>query len=140
MFWNYYFTDYFYKGKKELLTARTDEVVKMLPSYQEGTMSTRELRFGTRLISRSINGMVWLVDSKGTIMNGSSGAEGQKIPKAMDPMFIDGLQGNSSFASTQNPFDVQAKEGLLTYYTPAQINGSRSSSCSVFRLSKSARR
>ncbi|MCZ8513076.1 HAMP domain-containing sensor histidine kinase [Paenibacillus filicis] len=123
VFWNYYFTDYFYKGKKELLSSRSQEVVKLLPSYQDGTISTRELRFGIRIIARSINGMVWLADAKGTIMNGSSAGEGQKIPKSMDPMFIEGLKGVSGFSATQNPFEALGREGFLTYYTPGQMNG-----------------
>ncbi|TVY01008.1 sensor histidine kinase [Paenibacillus cremeus] len=123
VFWNYYFTDFFYKDKKELLSSRSSEVIKLLPSYQEGTISTRELRFGIRIIARSMNGMVWLVDSKGVILNGSSDREGATIPKAVDPLFIDGLKGNSGFVAGQYKLDESAKEGLLTYYTAATMNG-----------------
>lgn len=123
VFWNYYFTDYFYKGKKELLTARAAEVEKLLPSFQEGTMSIRELRFGIRLIARSINGMVWLVDAKGTVLNGSSSAEGLRIPPLVEPMFAEGLQGHSGFTATQNPFDSRSREGLLVHYSQARLDG-----------------
>ena len=122
VFWNYYFTDFFYKDRKELLVSRAAEVVKMLPSYQEGTISTRELRFGIRIVARGINGEVWLVDSKGQIMNGSSERENTTIPKSMDPWFIDGLKGNSGFVAGKYGYSIRAGEGLLTYYTPTTFN------------------
>lgn len=123
VFWNYYFTDYFYKDKKDLLISRSSEVIKLLPSYQDGSISTRELRFGVRIIARGINGMVWLVDDKGRILTGSSDREGTTIPKSMDSLFIDGLQGNSGFTAGQYSFDERANGGLITYYTPAELNG-----------------
>ncbi|CAG7648472.1 sensor histidine kinase [Paenibacillus allorhizosphaerae] len=122
VFWNYYFTDFFYKDRKELLVSRAAEVIKMLPSYQEGTISTRELRFGIRIVARGVNGSVWLVDSKGQIMNGSSERENTTIPKSMDPWFIDGLKGNSGFVAGKYKYSIRAGEGLLTYYTPATFN------------------
>ncbi|MCS7464434.1 ATP-binding protein [Paenibacillus doosanensis] len=123
LFWNNYFTDLFYKDKKELLSSRFGEVSKLMPSVQEGTISTRELRFGIRLIARGINGQVWLIDAKGNVLNGSSEREGTVIPKEMDPLFIDGLKGQSGFVAGQYKFDDRPREGLLTYYAPAQMNG-----------------
>ncbi|MCR8631946.1 sensor histidine kinase [Paenibacillus radicis (ex Xue et al. 2023)] len=123
LFWNSYFTDLFYKDKKELLSSRFGEVSKLLPSVQEGTISTRELRFGIRIISRSINGSVWLVDAHGVVLNGSSEREGSVIPKVMDTLFIEGLKGNSGFIASQYRIDERARDGLLTYYGPAQMNG-----------------
>jgi len=123
VFWNYYFTDMFYKDKKELLTSRLSEVNKILTSFQDSTISTRELRFGIRIIARSFNGHVWLVDSRGNLLNGSSEKEGALIPKSMDGLFIDGLKGNTGFVAGQYKFDEYSSSGLLTYYAPAQLNG-----------------
>ncbi|MDF2961428.1 MAG: histidine kinase [Paenibacillus sp.] len=122
-FWNSYFTDLFYKDKIQLLSSRFGEVSKLLPSLQEGTISTRELRFGIRIIARSINGHVWLVDPQGTVLNGSSEREGSVIPKAMDTLFIEGLKGNSGFVAGEYRFEERPSQGLLTYYAPAQMNG-----------------
>ncbi|WP_248925541.1 sensor histidine kinase [Paenibacillus hamazuiensis] len=122
VFWNYYFTDLFYKDKKDLLQARSAEVSKLLPNYQEGTISIRELRFGIRIVARSINGHVWLVDEKGNIMNGSSEKEGTMIPKQMDPLFIDGLKGHTGFTVSGYRFDDSQKD-TLTYYAPERFNG-----------------
>ncbi|PZE21868.1 sensor histidine kinase [Paenibacillus xerothermodurans] len=123
LFWNAYFTDLFYMDKKELLAARSAEVAKLLPSVQEGTISTRELRFGIRIIARSINGSVWLVDAKGNVLNGSSERDGTVIPKTMDALFIEGLKGNTGFVAAPYKLDENAMEGFLTHYAPAQLNG-----------------
>lgn len=123
VFWNYYFTNLFYKDTKDLLKTRSEEVSKLLPSFQEGTISTRELRFGIRIIARSINGHIWLVDSNGTILYGSSEKENTVIPKSADPMFIDGLKGNSGFAIGQYRMEEMGREGVLTYYAPERLNG-----------------
>ncbi|SFL85074.1 Signal transduction histidine kinase [Paenibacillus sp. 1_12] len=123
LFWNYYFTDLFYKDKKEMLSSRFGEVAKLLPSIQEGTISTREMRFGVRIIARSINGQIWLVDSSGMILNGSSEREGTLIPKVVDTMFIDGLKGQSGFVAGEYKLDVRERSGTLTYYAPSQLNG-----------------
>jgi signal transduction histidine kinase len=123
VFWNYYFTDLFYKDTKDLLKARFGEVSKLLPSYQEGTISTRELRFGIRIIARSMKGEIWLVDSKGTILNGSSEKENTLIPKSVDSLFIDGLKGHSGFAIGQYRIEELGQEGVLTYYAPERLNG-----------------
>ncbi|WP_426453694.1 sensor histidine kinase [Paenibacillus sp. S-38] len=97
LFWNSYFTDFFYKDKKELLRSRSSEVVKLLPSYEDGTVSNREMRFGTRIIARGFNGMIWLVDAKGTVLNGSSEREGSPLPEELSGLFADGLKGGSGF-------------------------------------------
>ncbi|MCU6798106.1 MULTISPECIES: cell wall metabolism sensor histidine kinase WalK [Paenibacillus] len=123
VFWNYYFTDLFYKDKKEMLSSRFGEVAKLLPSIQEGTISTREMRFGVRIIARSINGQVWLVDSSGMILNGSSEREGTLIPKVVDTLFIDGLKGQAGFVAGEYKLDERARGGTLTYYAPSQLNG-----------------
>ncbi|MFE5317304.1 sensor histidine kinase [Paenibacillus sp. NPDC056579] len=123
LFWNNYFTDLFYKDKKELLSSRLVEVAKLLPSVQEGTISTRELRFGIRIIARGINGQIWLIDAKGNVLNGSSEREGTVIPNAMDELFIDGLKGQTGFVVGEYKFEDRPREGLLTYYAPAQMNG-----------------
>ncbi|NHN30790.1 sensor histidine kinase [Paenibacillus agricola] len=122
-FWNAYFTDLFYKDKKEMLSSRFGEVAKLLPSIQEGTISTREMRFGIRIIARSINGHVWLVDAAGTILNGSSEREGTLIPKVVDAYFIEGLKGQSGFVAGEYKLDERERGGTLTYYAPSQMNG-----------------
>jgi signal transduction histidine kinase len=122
VFWNYYFTELFYSDKEELLKARFTEVQKLLPSFQEGSLSTRELRFGIRIIARSFNGQIWLVDSRGKIVNGSSEKENTTIPKSVDDLFIDGLQGHSSLVNGQYRFDDSLRERVLTYYAPATLN------------------
>lgn len=123
LFWNHYFTDLFYKDKKELLESRLVEVKKLLPSVQEGTISRRELRFAIRIIARGINGQIWLIDAKGNLLNGSSEREGTVISREMDPLFIDGLKGQTGFVVGEYKFEDRPKEGLLTYYAPAQLNG-----------------
>ena len=55
-------------------------------SVQDGTISTRELKYTVRILARSINGQVWLVDDKGNILTGSSDSEGRSIPKQMDTL------------------------------------------------------
>ncbi|WP_079909059.1 HAMP domain-containing sensor histidine kinase [Paenibacillus sp. 32352] len=123
LFWNSYFTDLLYKDKKDLLSSRMAEVTKLLPSVADGTISTRELRFGIRIIARSINGQVWLIDAKGNVLNGSSEREGTVIPSAMDSLFIEGLKGQTGFVAGQYKFEHRPREGILTYYAPAQMNG-----------------
>ncbi|MDQ1909314.1 HAMP domain-containing sensor histidine kinase [Paenibacillus sp. GD4] len=122
-FWNDYFTDFFYKDKKAMLTARAAEVGRLLASVQDGSVTAKELRFGMRIIARGINGTAWLVDTKGTLLYGSSEKEGTAIPKAMEPLLLDGLKGHTAFVADQYPFGSGSKEGLLTYYAPAQHQG-----------------
>jgi len=123
LFWNYYFTDLFYKDKKELLDKRYVEVTRLLSSVQDGSITTRELKYTIRILGRSFNGQVWLVDDKGGILNGSSDNEGKLLPKAMDPVFIDGLHGRSGYALVK----MNAPDGrvlnLYTYHAPFQFDG-----------------
>lgn len=121
VFWNYYFTDLFYKDKIELLEKRNTEVIRLMNSLEDGTISTRELKFTVRILARSINGQVWLVDEKGNITNGSSDSEGKDIPKQMDKLFIDGLHGHTghSMISLETP---DGTRNVFAYYAPYVLN------------------
>ncbi|MBD0380460.1 sensor histidine kinase [Paenibacillus sedimenti] len=123
LFWNYYFTDLFYKDKKELLNKRYIEVTRLLNSVQDGSISTRELKFSIRILGRSINGQVWLVDEKGNILNGSSDSEGKVLPKQMDAMFIDGMHGRSGYGMVSFTTPDQRTINLFTHYAPYELNG-----------------
>ncbi|WP_261807622.1 HAMP domain-containing protein [Paenibacillus sp. N3.4] len=122
-FWNYYFTDLFYKDKKELLDKRYVEVTRLLNSYQDGTISTRELKYTMRILARSINGQVWVVDDKGNIINGSSESEDKSIPKQMDPVFIDGLHGHTGYAMVTLTTPDQRLINVFSYHAPYVLNG-----------------
>ena len=52
LFWNYYFTDLFYKDKIELLEKRKTEVIRLMNSVQDGTISTRELKYTVRILAQ----------------------------------------------------------------------------------------
>lgn len=124
VFWNYYFTDLFYKDKKELLQSRYTEVIKLLTPSTEGTASSREIAFGVRIIGRSINGQIWLVDSKGNLMmNESTERNLPPLPKGLEVLVAEGLKGNSGFKIHQLGQTGQAHKGILTYYAPAQYGG-----------------
>ncbi|MFD0699007.1 sensor histidine kinase [Paenibacillus sp. GCM10027628] len=123
VFWNYYFTDLFYKDKIELLNKRFVEVTRLLNSVQDGSISTRELKYTIRILGRSFNGQVWLVDDKGNIMNGSTESEGKALPKPMDAIFIDGLHGRSGYAMVNFVTSDQRTVNLFTYHAPYQLNG-----------------
>lgn len=122
LFWNYYFTDLFYKDKVELLEKRVVEVTRLMNSVQDGTISTRELKYTVRILARSINGQVWLVDDKGNILNGSSDSEGRTIPKQMDAQFIDGLHGHSGYGMVTLTAPDGRTINLFTYHAPYQLN------------------
>ncbi|MBP1995502.1 sensor histidine kinase [Paenibacillus eucommiae] len=123
IFWNYYFSDYFYKDKKELLHSRFEEVSQLLDSYQDGSISTRELRITMRLVARSINGHIWLVDKRGIILTGSTEMEGVMLPKPMDFMFIEGMKGKSGF-EVFSPWPSETNpRNLFAYYAPLQFSG-----------------
>lgn len=123
LFWNYYFTDLFYKDKIELLEKRVVEVTRLMNSLQDGTISTRELKYTVRILARSINGQVWLVDDKGNILNGSSDSEGRTIPKQMDTQFVDGLHGHSGYGMVSFTTPDGRSINLFTYHAPYQLNG-----------------
>lgn len=123
LFWNYYFTDLFYKDKIELMEKRNVEVTRLMNSLQDGTISTRELKYTIRILARSINGQVWLVDDKGNILNGSSDSEGKAIPKQMDALFIDGLHGHSGYGMVGLAIPDGRTINVFTYHAPYQLNG-----------------
>ena len=123
LFWNYYFTDLFYKDKIELLEKRDVEVTRLMNSVQDGTISTRELKYTVRILARSINGQVWLVDDKGNILTGSSDSEGRSIPKQMDTQFIDGLHGHSGYGMVAYTAPDGRNLNLFTFHAPYQLNG-----------------
>jgi signal transduction histidine kinase len=123
VFWNYYFTDLFYKDKKEILQSRFTEVSRLLTSFQEDTISTRELRITTRLVARSIHGEVWFVDGKGTILNGSSNQEGAVLPHYLDSLFIDGMKGHASFKIVDPNVNDPNRDHFYVHYAPFQLSG-----------------
>jgi signal transduction histidine kinase len=123
LFWNYYFTDLYYQDKKVLLQSRYTEVTRLLSSFQDGSISTRELRITIRLVARSINGQVLLADAKGNVMNGSSFMEGNPLPKFMDAIFIDGMKGKSGFEMTLPQGPDNNRMNMFAYYAPFQLNG-----------------
>lgn len=122
VFWNFYFSDLFYKEKKELLLARAGEVNKLLTPLQEGVISIRELRLGLRILGRSFNGQVWIVDQKGTVMFSSFEREGELIPKSMDPLFLEALRGKSGYSTAVISQGPSSTEHVLTYYSSILLN------------------
>jgi signal transduction histidine kinase len=123
LFWNFYFSDLFYKEKKELLLERAGEVDKLLTPVQEGVMSVREMRLGLRILGRSFNGQVWIVDQKGVILYSSLEREGTLIPKTMDSMFLDALRSKSGYSATVlAQGDLQTAKHVLTYYSSITYN------------------
>jgi signal transduction histidine kinase len=123
VFWNFYFSDLFYKDKKELLDSRYTEVSKLLNQYQENTISIREMRFGIRIVARSINGAVWIVGQDGTIVSGSSDHENSLIPSTMDTLFADALNGHSGTRIGTLYSDSKNEGSTMTFYMPTQWNG-----------------
>lgn len=122
VFWNFYFSDLFYKEKKALLLERAGEVNKLLTPLQEGVMSIRELRLGIRILGRSFNGQVWLVDQRGTVLYSSFEREGLVIPKNMDSMFLEALRNKSGYSTALIPHGDSTSEHVLIYYTPIMLN------------------
>ncbi|OCT14204.1 two-component sensor histidine kinase [Paenibacillus pectinilyticus] len=120
IFWNNYFSDFFYKDKIVLLEKRNAEIIQLLNSVQDGTISTRELKYTVRILARSINGQVWIVDEKGNISVGSSDSEGRAIPKPMDTLFIDGLHGRTGH-SMININTPDGQQTLFAFYAPYQL-------------------
>ncbi|MEC0248677.1 HAMP domain-containing sensor histidine kinase [Paenibacillus chitinolyticus] len=128
LFWNMYFQNFFYKDKQEFLKKGYVEVTKLLAPFQEGTLSTRELRMATRIVARGVNGRIFLVDGKGVILNGSTEYETFKLPPTLEKSLGSGLEGKSGFLfdeppSERRPGDKRPMDTLLTYYAPAQIGG-----------------
>jgi signal transduction histidine kinase len=127
VFWNYWFSDLIYKERKALLQSRVEEVRQIYQNFNEGSISKREVHFGLRLIARSFNGQVWIVDSKGTmILSTDLLKEGEKIPKQMESDFSHALKNNSGFSISHieiGPLKQQAS--LLAYYSSFQLQGQR---------------
>lgn len=123
VFWNFWFSDLFYKEKKALLESRMDEVKQIIRNYEEGAISTREVHFGLRLIARSFNGQAWVVDENGVTLVSSDGSqEGKKIPDVMSNDLIQAKKNNSGFSISH--FEVGAikqQMSLLSYYSSIQL-------------------
>lgn len=116
LFWNYYFSNLFYKDKKVLLETRSAEIVQMDKSYEGGTLSSRELRFGLRLISRSFNGQIWIADENGLVKFASSpDAEGKLIPKQLDSSFAQALKNIKGFTVNHLEMRPGPISNTLTY-------------------------
>lgn len=130
VFWSNYFSDLFYKDKKQLLKDRSADLIQVVKSVQEGNLSSRELRFSMRLISRSFNGQIWIMDTKGkVIFSTDMGAEGQSIPKQLEKTFDKALSNNSDFfiehvpsPGSGRPEAASRQDSFLIYYMPLQLN------------------
>lgn len=121
VFWNYYFTELFYQDKKALLEERSAVVAAVLTNFQEGTLTTRDLRFATRIVARSFNGEVLYVDAKGKVLAGSTTGEGTTIPRSLDNVFISGLKGSTGSDMTVRHIAGNKIENMLTHYAPYQL-------------------
>jgi signal transduction histidine kinase len=126
VFWNFWFSDLFYKEKKALLESRMDEVKQIISNYEEGAISTREVHFGLRLIARSYNGQAWVVDNNGvTLISSEQLQEGQRIPAAMSNDLIQGKKNNSGFSISHfGVGPIKQQMSLLSYYSPIQLQNS----------------
>ncbi|MEI7024383.1 sensor histidine kinase [Paenibacillus sp. y28] len=145
-FWNYYFTDLVYKDKIELLSSRSEEVVKLLSSQEEGSLSVRELKLGVRLIGRSFTGFVWVVDENGTLDSSTNDSPNTVIPKTLDAPFMWALRGESGHTIVPKLDEKSPDTSFLVYYKPTAVNDKRyiifmllpvseiSSAISAFRL------
>jgi signal transduction histidine kinase len=122
VFWNFWFSDLFYKEKKALLVSRMDEVKQIVKNYEDGAISTREINFGLRLIARSFNGQAWIVDANGVIqISSDSPPNSNKISGEMDKDLIQAKKSNSGFSINQ--FEVgplKRQMSLLSYYSSIQ--------------------
>lgn len=123
IFWSYYFSGLFYKEKINLLETRSKEITWQISAFQEGSISIRELRITSRIVARSINGQVWLVDARGMIMNGSSDSEGAVIPSTMDTMLINGIKGGKGYGLLSDKTGEKHRNNVFTYYAPSQLAG-----------------
>ncbi|WP_052487650.1 sensor histidine kinase [Gordoniibacillus kamchatkensis] len=121
VFWNYYFTGLFYNDKQALLDERSGVVAGILSNFQDGTLTTRDLRFATRIVARSFNGDVLYVDAKGKVLSGSTDGEGTTIPRQLDAVFLSGLKGNTGSDMTERRTANGKVEDMLTHYAPYQL-------------------
>lgn len=133
VFWSNYFSDLFYRDKKQLLVDRSADLMQVAKSYQEGNFSSRELRISMRLISRSFNGQIWIIDPAGTILYSTDPvSEGQSLPKELQSAFSKALSNNRDFFVEHLPGGFPARPdnpggmrpgSFLIYYMPLQVNG-----------------
>jgi signal transduction histidine kinase len=121
VFWNYYFTKLFYEDKNAMLVERAGVIAAILNNYQDGTLTTRDLRFATRIVARSFNGDVLYVDANGKVLSGSTTGEGTTIPRSLDAVFIAGLKGGTGSEMTVRRLDGNKRENMLTHYAPYQL-------------------
>lgn len=135
VFWSNYFSELFYKDKKQLLVDRSADLMQVAKSYQDGSFYSRELRISMRLISRSFNGQIWIMDQMGTIIYSTDpSGEGQTLPKSLQSAFSKALSNNRDFFVEHLPVGppgrpdgpngpTQRKSSFLIYYMPLQLNG-----------------
>lgn len=132
IFWSHYFSDLFYKDKKQLLMDRSADLLQVVKNVQEGNFSSRELRFSMRLISRSFNGQIWIMDTQGKVLYSTDpGAEGMVIPSLLEKAFSKALSNNSDFFVEHIPNlnpprpegTVSRPDSFLIYYMPLSLNG-----------------
>lgn len=136
VFWSNYFSDLFYKDKKQLLVDRSSDLMQVAKSYQEGSFYSRELRISMRLISRSFNGQIWIMNQTGAIIYSTDPAtEGQTLPKALQSAFSKALSNNRDFFVEHLPVGgpgrpdgpggpaPERRSSFLIYYMPLQLNG-----------------
>lgn len=133
LFWSSHFSDLVYRDKRQLLMDRSEDMVQIVENWQEESLSSRELRFAVRLISRSFNGQIWIVDNRGRIfLSNDMMREGQSIPDNLQPALAKALSNNSDFLIGQLPVPEAGRQpnnpappdSFLTYYMPVMLNGS----------------
>jgi signal transduction histidine kinase len=127
VFWNYWFSDLFYKEKRVLLQTRMEEVKQIVRNYEEGAISNREIHFGLRIIARSYNGHAWIVNAKGVTLVTTDGMqEGKKIPPAMEGDLANALRNNSGYSISHFEIPtIKQQMNLLSYYAPIELNGQK---------------
>jgi signal transduction histidine kinase len=125
LFWNYYFSDLFYKDKREMLQKRADDLRQVQTNVQDGNFSSRELRITLRLLSRTFNGHVWISDSKATIVySDMPELEGKPIGKALEGKLANAKAGGSGFLTFHvESTDVRQNGNFLIHYIPLNLNG-----------------
>lgn len=123
IFWSHYFSDLFYKDKKQLLVDRSVDLVQLAKSVQDGSLSSRELRISMRLISRSFNGQIWIMDKQGAILYSTQPEmENKPIPAELKELLEKGLRGGSDFAIKHfEAFHPSRNDNFLIYYIPLQL-------------------
>lgn len=128
LFWSSYFSDLFYRDKKQLLVDRSGDLLQVVESVQEGNLSSRELRFSIRLISRTFNGQIWIIDPQGRVLYSTDpGTEGKFIPSELETAFAKALSNNRDFFVEHlpglSPNRLAQPDSFLIYYMPLELNG-----------------